>query len=180
MFVRLNSKWGKVIAKFDENHVLAGLWFEGQKYFPKIDEEIIEYETVIGSETIIGSQPSAIKALKNQLERYESGNLKTFTVPLAPKGTPFQERVWQLLLEIPFGETTSYGEIARKMAVKMGKESMSAQAVGGAVGHNPLSIIVPCHRVVGSNGSLTGYAGGIDIKKSLLIHEGAELITDKK
>ena len=90
-------------------------------------------------------------------------------------GTEFQKEVWKILCTIPYGKTTTYGDIARQIARKRGLEHMSAQAVGGAVGHNPVSIIVPCHRVLGTNGSLTGYAGGIDKKISLLTLEGAEL-----
>ena len=98
-----------------------------------------------------------------------------FPVSLHLIGTEFQKEVWKILCTIPYGKTTTYGDIARQIARKRGLEHMSAQAVGGAVGHNPVSIIVPCHRVLGTNGSLTGYAGGIDKKISLLTLEGAEL-----
>ena len=91
---------------------------------------------------------------------------------LAPMGSPFRQLVWSILCQIPYGETTTYGQIAKQVAAKMGRKTMSAQAVGGAVGHNPISIIIPCHRVIGTNGSLTGYAGGIDKKIWLLDHEG--------
>lgn len=96
-------------------------------------------------------------------------------LPLAPRGSEFRQMVWQELLEIPYGKTTTYGAIAGTVARKLHKEKMSAQAVGGAVGHNPVAIIIPCHRVVGSNGCLTGYAGGLDIKYKLLRHEGADM-----
>lgn len=91
---------------------------------------------------------------------------------LAPQGSDFQQNVWKLLCEIPYGETTTYGELAKRVAAQMGRETMSAQAVGGAVGWNPISIIIPCHRVVGADGSLTGYAGGLDKKLRLLEIEG--------
>ena len=91
---------------------------------------------------------------------------------LAPQGSMFREEVWRILCEIPYGEVLTYGEIAKMIAKKRGIERMSAQAIGGAVGHNPISIIIPCHRVIGSDGSLTGYAGGIELKKKLLEHEG--------
>ena len=94
-------------------------------------------------------------------------------MPLRFIGTDFQKEVWKILCSIPYGQTMTYGEIAGKLAEKRGKKSMSAQAVGGAVGHNRISILVPCHRVVGSDGSLTGYAGGISKKIKLLKLEGA-------
>lgn len=87
-------------------------------------------------------------------------------LPLAPQGNAFRQGVWEILCTIPYGEVITYGSIAKKMAVKLQKERMSSQAVGGAVGHNPISIIIPCHRVVGANGSLTGYAGGIEKNKT--------------
>ena len=93
---------------------------------------------------------------------------------LAPKGSEFRQTVWRILCEIPYGKTTTYGEIAKEIAHLNGLERMSAQAVGNAVGHNPISIIIPCHRVIGTNGSLTGYAGGIDKKIFLLNHEGVD------
>ena len=96
-------------------------------------------------------------------------------MPLAPIGGKFRQEVWGILCEIPYGEVITYGDIAKKVAAKMNKESMSSQAVGGAVGHNPISIMIPCHRVVGSNGSLTGYAGGIGIKVKLLELEGVDM-----
>ena len=96
---------------------------------------------------------------------------KTPASPLALQGTAFRQEVWKLLLLIPYGETVSYGEIAKKIAVQRGLSAMSAQAVGGAVGHNPVSLIVPCHRVIGKDGSLTGYGGGIPLKKQLLALE---------
>jgi len=96
-------------------------------------------------------------------------------LPLMPAGTPFQKQVWQLLLTIPHGETKTYGNLAGEMAVILGKEKMSAQAVGQAVGKNPISILIPCHRVVGANGQLTGYASGLDRKSWLLRHEGRQI-----
>ena len=116
-----------------------------------------------------------IRRTYKQFVEYLDGKRKVFELPLSLKGTDFQKQVWQALRDIPYGETTTYGEIAQKMAVKLNKPGMSAQAVGGAVGHNPISIIIPCHRVVGSNGSLTGYAGGIDKKMWLLRHEGVNM-----
>ena len=96
-------------------------------------------------------------------------------LPLAPEGSDFQKLIWKLLLEIPYGQLTTYGALGREAARRLGRETMSAQAVGGAVGHNPISVIIPCHRVVGANGSLTGYAGGLDIKVALLEREGVDM-----
>ena len=115
-----------------------------------------------------------IAQTKRQLTEYFAGMRKTFDVPLRLVGTDFQHAVWQELLKLPYGTLTTYGEIAQIIASRTGKK-MSAQAVGGAVGHNPISIIIPCHRVVGSNGSLTGYAGGLDIKIKLLTMEGVDM-----
>ena len=141
---------------------LTGLWFEGQKYFAfHLDKEHEEQET------------PAIKQAKQWLDVYFSGKEPDFQVPLHFTGTDFQNEVWEILYSIPYGQTVTYGEIAKRLAAKRGIERMSAQAVGGAVGHNEISIIVPCHRVVGLSGSLTGYAGGIDKKIALLKLEGA-------
>lgn len=108
---------------------------------------------------------------KQWLDAYFAGCCPSLTPPLKPQGTPFQELVWALLLEIPYGATTTYGELARAVAERLGKERMSAQAVGQAVGHNPIAIIVPCHRVIGKKGQLTGYAGGLERKRVLLALE---------
>ncbi len=117
-----------------------------------------------------------LTATKNWLDKYFAGQRPAISdLPLAPNGGAFRTAVWNILCEIPYGEVITYGDIAKKMAVKMNKASMSSQAVGGAVGHNPISIIIPCHRVVGSNGSLTGYSGGIGKKIKLLEHEGVDM-----
>ena len=109
---------------------------------------------------------------KAWLDGYFSGDPAEVTFPLNLHGTPFQKQVWEILLTIPYGKTTTYGAIAREMALRTGKEKMSAQAVGQAVGANPIAIAIPCRRVVGTNGKLTGYAGGLDKKEWLLRHEG--------
>lgn len=135
---------------------LTGLWFEGQKYFPSfLGVDYQEKETPILTETV------------RWLDVYFSGKDPDILPPLHPQGSPFRQAVWNILLTIPRGQTMTYGEIARRLGVR------SAQAVGGAVGHNPISILIPCHRVVGSDGSLTGYAGGFDRKTRLLQLEGA-------
>ncbi len=145
---------------------LMGLWIKGQKYFG---------ESVPGTMVQDNDKP-VFSIVKQWLDKYFSGENPCISeLPLSPVGGKFRQSVWKLLCEIPYGEITTYGEIAKKMAVRFGKETMSSQAVGGAVGHNPISIIIPCHRVVGSNGSLTGYAGGTHIKKKLLELEGADM-----
>lgn len=141
---------------------LTGLWFEGQKYFARcLDRETEEKELPVFAEA------------KRWLDIYFSGKEPDFTPPLHFIGTDFQKEVWEILCAIPYGQTMTYGAIADRLAKKRGLSRMSAQAVGGAVGHNNLSIIVPCHRVVGSDGSLTGYAGGIERKTFLLNLENA-------
>ena len=144
---------------------LAGVWIEGQKYFfGSLREETQERE----------SSP-VLRQAGLWLDRYFAGERPAISeLPRAPIGSEFRKEVWQVLCEIPYGETTTYGEISQKIATRRGLERMSAQAVGGAMGHNPISIIVPCHRVVGSNGSLTGYAGGLEKKIKLLTHEGVD------
>lgn len=113
-----------------------------------------------------------LEQAKQWLDGYFSHNPTEPNFPLHPNGTPFQQQVWQILLTIPYGQTTTYGAIAREMALRTGRQKMSAQAVGQAVGANPISILIPCHRVVGANGKLTGYAGGLPKKEWLLRHEG--------
>ena len=142
---------------------LTGLWFEGQKYFANTlpDTRIVQ-ETKILTEA------------KKWLDIYFSGEEPKFTPPLHPAGTAFRQAVWKILLQIPYGQTVTYGEIAQQLAAEQGISTMSAQAVGGAVGHNKISIIIPCHRVIGADGSLTGYAGGIDKKIALLRLEGTD------
>ena len=113
---------------------------------------------------------------KNWLDRYFAGERPAISdLALAPFGSAFRQKVWNILCGIPYGQIITYGDIAKQLASDLHKKGMSSQAVGGAVGHNPISIIIPCHRVVGANGSLTGYAGGIDTKVKLLELEGVDL-----
>ncbi len=143
---------------------LTGLWFDGQKYFAdNLPAEHIERETPILADA------------KRWLDVYFTGVEPDFMPPLHPVGSAFRQKVWKLLLQIPYGQTVTYGELARQLAEKQGAEHMSAQAVGGAVGHNKISVIIPCHRVIGTNGSLTGYAGGIDKKIKLLELERVDM-----
>lgn len=147
-----------------DGEALTGLYFQGQKYIsPALLVQAGEADLPIFRET------------KRWLELYFQGKDPGFTPALCLSGTPFRRLVWEILLTIPYGETMSYGEISQRVAQKLGKERMSAQAVGGAVGHNPVSLIVPCHRVLGKDGSLTGYAGGIGLKEKLLTLEGIDV-----
>ena len=140
---------------------LVGLYFDGQKYAAEgLDATRTQKNLPVFEEA------------RRWLDVYFSGRKPDFTPPTAPAGTAFQQSVWEILRTIPYGQTVTYGAIARRIEQNTGRR-MSAQAVGGAVGRNPISILIPCHRVVGTNGSLTGYAGGLDKKAYLLRWEGA-------
>ena len=143
---------------------LRGLWFDGQKYLARD----------LPAERI-GQDTPALAEARRWLDIYFAGSQPDFLPPLHPIGSAFRQGVWTMLLQIPYGQTTTYGEIARQLAGTAGLSRMSAQAVGGAVGHNEISIIIPCHRVVGTSGSLTGYAGGIERKVKLLELERADM-----
>ena len=151
----IDTPLGVMLAASEEN-ALTGLWFMGQKYFP---EMIHTWR----------SDPDApiFVMLRSYLVAYFAGQQPPMELPLAPAGTPFQQRVWQALLQIPYGETTTYAALAKVC------DCNAALAVGGAVGRNPISLLIPCHRVLGSDGDLTGYAGGLERKKALLEMEGA-------
>lgn len=159
------SPVGTITLASDGNH-LAGLWIKGQKYYgDTIPNSMTEQENI-----------PIFNMAKKWLDKYFSREKPKITdLPLAPIGSQFRTEIWNILCEIPYGQVVTYGDIAKKMAAKRGIASMSSQAVGGAVGHNPISIIIPCHRVVGSNGSLTGYAGGIKTKIKLLELEGVDM-----
>lgn len=159
------SPLGKLMLASDGKNLL-GAWFENQKYFcDSVNEEMIENDNL-----------QIFKDAKNWLDRYFADEKPDISeLSLAPCGNDFRQAVWKILCEIPYGEVTAYGEIAKEIARQRGISKMSAQAVGGAVGHNPVSIIIPCHRVVGTNGNLTGYAGGIDTKIKLLEHEKVDM-----
>lgn len=155
------SPLGKILLAADKDG-LTGVWFEGQKYFAaSLDKDHEEKELPV------------FKQAKCWLNTYFSGKEPDIKLPLRFTGTPFQNDVWKILCSIPYGKTITYGEIAQILAHRKGITRMSAQAVGAAVGHNRISIIVPCHRVVGSSGNLTGYAGGINKKIELLKLENA-------
>jgi methylated-DNA-[protein]-cysteine S-methyltransferase len=149
-----NTPLGRIKAAA-ESHSLLGLWFVDQKYFPTgveawLDEP--DYPVFV--------------SLKSWLEDYFARKNPEVDFPLSPRGTEFQQAVWKLLSEIPYGKTTTYGAIAARLSA--GGKKASAHAVGGAVGHNPISLVIPCHRVLGADGSLTGYAGGLEKKRALL------------
>lgn len=144
---------------------LIGLWIAGQDYMSDLHGKSVEERET----------PLLVRT-KAWLSRYFAGERPAIAeLPLAPRGSAFRRVVWNLLCGIPYGATTTYGALAREIAALTGKSRMSAQAVGGAVGHNPISIIIPCHRVVGTNGSLTGYGGGLSMKIALLEHEGVDM-----
>ena len=146
-----------IITMGSNGRQLTGLWFEGQKHFgDTLCDRPQHHSLPIFDET------------RTWLDVYFQGKRPSFTPPMLLNDTPFRRTVWQLLLTIPYGEITTYKDIARQWARQHGVKSMSSQAVGGAVGRNPISIIIPCHRVIGTNGSLTGYAGGLDRKRWLL------------
>ena len=142
-----------------DGEALTGLWFDGQKYYADtLDAEYAEKALPIFDETA------------KWLDLYFAGIAPDFTPKLSLRGTSFRRRVWDVLLTIPYGHTMTYGEIAKALGCR------SCQAIGGAVGHNPISLIIPCHRVVGADGSLTGYAGGVDKKRRLLEMEQAGFV----
>jgi methylated-DNA-[protein]-cysteine S-methyltransferase len=157
----LKSPVGLLTVSSDGRNV-SGLWIEGQKYFARtLEKDALEQNLPVFEE------------VRRWLDAYFAGGEPDFMLPLMPRGSPFQKSVWEALCKIPYGQTTSYGELANGLPEhKDGRTS--ARAVGGAVGHNPISILIPCHRVIGKNGDLTGYAGGIAAKIKLLQLEGVE------
>lgn len=152
------SPVGTYVLACDKFENLIGVWLVGQKYFCSGADILIEEDSL-----------KIFRDTKIWLDNYFEGkkpNIKS--LPLAPIGNKFRQAVWAELGKIPYGKVTTYGKIAKEIARQRGLSRMSAQAIGGAVGHNPISIIIPCHRVIAQNGSLIGYAGGIDVKKKLL------------
>lgn len=160
-FMEYDSPVGKLLLTGD-GESLTGLWMDRKP----------------PGDGITGEDDPVLLKAKNWLDAYFRGEEIPIDFFLAPEGTAFQKQVWRILLTIPCGKTRTYGDIAREMAAILGKEKMSAQAIGGAVGSNPISIIIPCHRVVGAKGQLTGYAGGLEKKRWLLRHEGFDIVED--
>lgn len=188
---RYESPIGGIILASD-GEALTGLWFERQKYFgaslgKELAAQLSESEEMEQRKLCAGesTEPEIFAETRCWLNVYFGGGIPDFTPACRLQGSPFRMEVWEILKTIPYGETMTYGEIARRIA---GRESgkkeagsrMSAQAVGGAVGHNPIGIIIPCHRVIGSDGSLTGYAGGIDKKEKLLLLEKAKFTVSQR
>jgi methylated-DNA-[protein]-cysteine S-methyltransferase len=161
-----NSPIGKLTVASNEENIV-GLWLDGQKYYMDIlkGKEYQEKET------------ETIKLAKKWLDKYFGKEKPEISeLPIELIGSDFRKQIWKILSEIPYGKVITYRDIAKQIAEQKGIKTMSAQAVGGAVGHNPISVIIPCHRVVGTNGSLTGYAGGIKNKIKLLELEGVDIL----
>ncbi len=149
------------ITMTSDGEAVKGLWIDGQHYYmDSLGELPVKKELAVFEQT------------KGWLDDYFAGKVPGALPPLAPEGSAFRQRVWELLLEIPYGQIRTYSDIAKQLAEERGQVKMAAQAVGGAVGHNPISILIPCHRVVGKDGSLIGYGGGLDKKIALLGIEG--------
>ena len=159
------SPLGQILLASD-GECIIGLWLEGQRYFGDI----------VKNKEVNKEDLPVFAATEEWLNRYFSGERPTINeLPLKLIGSEFRKKVWKILYEIPYGQITTYGEIAKKIAIMENKTTISSQAVGGAVGHNPISIIIPCHRVVGANRSLTGYSGGIARKIKLLELEEVDM-----
>jgi len=156
-FTYYESPIGTMLLEASDD-ALSGLWFLGQKHFPEKHPGCTDAD----------SAPQILKDTVQWLERYFAGERPDASeLRLAPRGSDFQHRVWKILLSIAYGETITYGQIAKRLEQDSGRKA-SAQAVGAAVGRNPISVIIPCHRVIGADGSLTGYAGGLEKKAALL------------
>jgi methylated-DNA-[protein]-cysteine S-methyltransferase len=161
---KIKSPAGPLTVSSDGSSI-SGLWIEGQKYFAKtLEKDVLEQNLPV------------FESVRQWLDIYFSGGEPDFMPPLMPKGSPFQKSVWKDLCRIPYGKTTTYGELAKQFELENKGKRTSPRAIGGAVGRNPISILIPCHRVIGKNSSLTGYAGGIAVKAKLLKLEGAAAV----
>lgn len=161
---RIETPLGRLVAASD-GVAVVGLWFEGQAHFGATLDETRERADDL----------PVFEDLRRWLNTYFEGRDPGPHPACSPKGTPFRLAVWRELAKVPYGSTVTYGELGRRVAHELGRDSWSARAVGGAVGHNPISILLPCHRVVGADGSLTGYAGGVETKAALLALEGVDV-----
>jgi methylated-DNA-[protein]-cysteine S-methyltransferase len=155
----LNTPHGAMLVAATDRG-LSGVWFKGQKYFPATQGWTRD------------AQHAVVRRAKKELTEFFAGKRRRFSVALDPEGTPFQRKVWQAIYGVGFGERITYGELARRAGV-----AGSARAAGAATGRNPICVVVPCHRIVGANGALTGYAGGLGRKRALLALEGATQVT---
>lgn len=171
-FGKFMTPLGEMFLQAQDNY-LAGAWFlEHRDCLSSGTQEIKALIDLDAKATKEAGLPPILEQAKKELNLFFSGELKVFKTPLTPKGTPFQEQVWQALLAIPYGKTVSYADIAKSI----GKE-LAVRAVGTAIGRNPISVIIPCHRVIGKNGTLTGYADGLERKKCLLDLESGKHLT---
>lgn len=174
----IQSPLGRLLLEADQEG-LTGLWFEKENQPEGCTAQELEKEECAegqrNRQENTDGIPPAVERTRQWLTVYFSGQEPDFMPPLHVTGTPFQLSVWEILKKIPYGKTTTYGEIAKEIAAQRGLPRMSAQAVGGAVGHNKISILIPCHRVVGAGGNLTGYAGGLDRKEKLLALEKVDV-----
>ncbi|OHV08731.1 methylated-DNA--[protein]-cysteine S-methyltransferase [Kushneria phosphatilytica] len=158
----MESPLGEMVLRADAHDQLTGVFFVGQRHFPTLTQSPV---------SISASRSPVLRRAAEQLTAFFNGERRAFDLPLAPPGTAFQQRVWEALRAIPPGTVTAYGLLAEQLSLSPGH----ARAVGGAVGRNPLSVIVPCHRVLAGSGKLGGYAGGLERKRALLTLEGVEL-----
>lgn len=160
---KYNSDIG-ILTLLSDGQNITGLWIKEASYSK--DAKVVE---------VTHNELAVFEKVKEWLDCYFSGKEPEGIIPIKSEGTDFRKSVWKLLCEIPYGEVITYGDIAKKIALQTGKKKMSSQAVGGAVGSNPISILIPCHRVIGANGNLTGYGGGLDVKVRLLKIEGMDM-----
>ena len=173
LYKKINkSLVGEILIIFDEENLL-GLYLESQKEFvEKLKDEEIKFIELKSSDDLDDEKFKILRLTEDWLDKYFAGKDPGLTPPIKVSGSEFRKDVWEILLKIPYGKTWAYKEVGEEL-LKSGKyERVSNQAVGGAVGHNPISLIIPCHRVIGSDGSLRGYAGGLEVKSKLLELEG--------
>ena len=159
-YIRKYASPAGMLTLASDGESLTGLWIEGQDYFPDLDKTVNQKDDL----------PVFVQTIQ-WLNKYFEGTNPGALPPVAPEGTGFRKAVWDVLVKIPYGTLKTYGDVAREVSGNQNGKFVSPRAVGGAVGHNPISIIIPCHRVIGSNNSLTGYAGGLDLKVKLLESE---------
>lgn len=170
-YIKMYSKFGPMVAGVSDTGSIRGLWFKEQKYYPCVDKV---YD--LNQQGIFLPHSVKIQAhlLQEELLAYQDQTRGRGGIAFDLQGTVFQKLVWKVVETISYGQTWTYGQLSQAVAERMGRDSMSAQAVGGALGRNPIAILIPCHRIIGADQTLTGYAGGLSIKRALLAHEGVE------